>query len=118
VTICLVAARIQYARSGDVHIAYATIGDGPRDVVFVPGFVSSVDYTLEDLDVGVGAIIDRLSKFARITTFDKRGTGLSDRSVGVAGLEERMDDARTTVNASTRCGDRVESSGTCSRPAN
>jgi class 3 adenylate cyclase len=94
-----VAARIQYARSGDVHIAYASLGDGPPDVVFVPGFVSSVDYTLEDLDIGVGAVIDRVSKFARITTFDKRGTGLSDRSVGIAGLEERMDDVRSVMDA-------------------
>ncbi|MDQ1481585.1 MAG: hypothetical protein QOI44_2446, partial [Actinomycetota bacterium] len=93
------APRIQYARSGDVHIAYAAVGEGPLDVVFVPGFVSSIDQTLTDLDVGLGAIVDRVSRFARVTTFDKRGTGLSDRSVGVAGLEERMDDVRSVMDA-------------------
>jgi class 3 adenylate cyclase len=94
-----VAPRIQYARSGDVHIAYAAVGEGPLDVVFVPGFVSSIDQTLTDLDVGLGAIVDRVSRFARVTTFDKRGTGLSDRSVGIAGLEERMDDVRSVMDA-------------------
>ena len=93
------APRIQYARSGDVHIAYTTVGDGPLDVVFVPGFVSSIDTTLENLDVGLGAIVDRVSRFARVTTFDKRGTGLSDRSVGIAALEERMDDVRSVMDA-------------------
>ena len=91
--------RIQYARSGDVHIAYAAVGDGPPDVVFVPGFVSSIDLTLEGIDEGVGAIIGRVSRFARLTTFDKRGTGLSDRSVGIAGLEARMDDVRSVMDA-------------------
>jgi class 3 adenylate cyclase len=94
-----VAPRIQYARSGEVHIAYAAVGKGPLDVVFVPGFVSSIDQTLTDLDVGLGAIVDRVSRFARVTTFDKRGTGLSDRSVGIAGLEERMDDVRSVMDA-------------------
>jgi class 3 adenylate cyclase len=94
-----VVPRIQYARSGDVHIAYATVGDGPLDVVFVPGFVSSVDQTLANLDSGLGAAVGRVSRFARITTFDKRGTGLSDRTVGVAGLEERMDDVRSVMDA-------------------
>ena len=93
------APRIQYARSGDVHIAYAAVGDGPPDVVFVPGFVSSIDLTLEGIDEGVGAIIGRVSRFARLTTFDKRGTGLSDRSVGIAGLEARMDDVRSVMGA-------------------
>jgi class 3 adenylate cyclase len=94
-----VVSRIQYARSGDVHIAYATVGDGPLDVVFVPGFVSSIDMTLANMDAGLGAVVDRISRFARVTTFDKRGTGLSDRSVGVAGLEERMDDVRSVMDA-------------------
>jgi class 3 adenylate cyclase len=94
-----VPPRIQYARSGEVHIAYAAVGEGPLDVIFVPGFVSSIDQTLTDLDVGLGAIVDRISRFARVTTFDKRGTGLSDRSVGIAGLEERMDDVRSVMDA-------------------
>jgi class 3 adenylate cyclase/alpha-beta hydrolase superfamily lysophospholipase len=93
------APRIQYARSGDVHIAYATVGEGPLDVVFVPGFVSSLESTFADMDSGLGALVERLSRFARVTTFDKRGTGLSDRSVGIAGLEERMDDVRSVMDA-------------------
>ena len=93
------APKIQYARSGDVHIAYTAVGDGPLDVIFIPGFVSSIDLTLENLEAGLGAIANRISRFARVTTFDKRGTGLSDRSVGVAGLDERMDDVRSVMDA-------------------
>ena len=93
------APKIQYARSGDVHIAYTAVGDGPLDVVFIPGFVSSIDLTLENLEAGLGAVANRISRFARVTTFDKRGTGLSDRSVGVAGLDERMDDVRSVMDA-------------------
>lgn len=93
------APKIQYARSGDVHIAYTAVGDGPLDVVFVPGFVSSIDLTLANLEAGLGAVVNRISRFARVTTFDKRGTGLSDRSVGVAGLDERMDDVRSVMDA-------------------
>ena len=47
------APKIQYARSGDVHIAYTAVGDGPLDVVFVPGFVSSIDLTLANLEAGL-----------------------------------------------------------------
>lgn len=86
----------QYAKSGDVHIAYQVIGSGLRDLVMVDGFVSHLELVL-----GVPAfvhLIERLSSFSRLIRFDKRGTGMSDR-VSVATLEERMDDVRAVMDA-------------------
>lgn len=87
----------RYARSGDVSIAYQVIGDGPFDLVLVPGWISNVDFAWED--PAYGEWIDRLAAFSRVIVFDKRGTGLSDRDVGDSTLEERMDDLRAVLAA-------------------
>jgi pimeloyl-ACP methyl ester carboxylesterase len=87
----------RYAKSGDVHIAYQVVGDGPFDLIFVPGFVSNVEMAWES--PGQAHFLSRLAAFSRVILFDKRGTGLSDRDVGVAHLEERMDDVRTVMDA-------------------
>jgi class 3 adenylate cyclase/pimeloyl-ACP methyl ester carboxylesterase len=95
-----VAPKVRYARRGDVHVAYAVVGDGPIDVVFVPGFVSNLTRTLDpECYPTAAAWLERLGRFARIITFDKVGTGLSDRSVDVPGLEVRMDDLRAVMDA-------------------
>lgn len=88
---------MQYARSGDVSIAYGVVGDGPFDVVFVGGWVLSVFETAWE-----GPARDTLSalaEFSRLILFDKRGTGLSDRDAGVPDLETRMDDIRAVMDA-------------------
>jgi class 3 adenylate cyclase len=91
------AAAIRYARSGDLSIAYRVHGDGPTDLVFVPGFVTHLDVGMELPNIaGVSA---RLSSFSRCITFDKRGTGLSDRTSGLPTLAERMDDIRAVMDA-------------------
>jgi pimeloyl-ACP methyl ester carboxylesterase len=87
----------RYARSGDVNIAYQVVGDGPHDVVFVPGFVSNVELGWDN--PGTAAFYRRLASFSRLILFDKRGTGLSDRDVGIASLEARMDDIRAVLDA-------------------
>ena len=87
----------RYARSGDVRIAYQIVGDGPLDLVFVPGFVSNVDLFWETREWA--QFFTRLAAFSRLILFDKRGTGLSDRDVGIATLEERMDDVRAVMDA-------------------
>ena len=87
----------RYARSGDVSIAYQTIGAGPIDLVIVPGFVSHVELVWE-IPTAVH-MIERLASFARVIIFDKRGTGLSDPVVGAPTLEERMDDVRAVLDA-------------------
>ena len=92
-----VEAETRYARSGDVSIAYQVTGDGPFDVVFVPGFVSHVELAW---DVpGMAAYNRRLASFCRLIRFDKRGTGMSDRVSGVPTLETRMDDVRAVMDA-------------------
>ena len=87
----------RYAKSGDVHIAYQVVGEGPLDLIFVPGFVSNVEMAWEEPARAHSS--SRLAAFSRLILFDKRGTGLSDRHVGVAHLEERMDDVRAVMDA-------------------
>ena len=87
----------RYAKSGDVHIAYQVVGSGPFDLVYVPGFVSNMDLQWEMPEWA--RFYSRLAAFSRLILFDKRGTGLSDRSAGIATLEERMDDVRAVMDA-------------------
>ncbi len=87
----------RYARSGDVSIAYQVVGDGPFDLVFVPGSVSHTE-----LGWKVPALADfyrRLASFSRLIIFDKRGTGMSDRVAGAPTIETRMDDVRAVMDA-------------------
>lgn len=91
----------RYARSGDVHIAYQVIGDGPLDLVYVPGWISHVEYAWEE--PALARFYLRLASFSRLILFDKRGTGLSDRVADEAlpTLEQRMDDVRAVMDAAT-----------------
>ncbi len=89
----------QYAKSGDYQIAYQVVGNGPIDLVFVPGWVSHLELWWEIPTVA--AFLERLASFSRMIIFDKRGTGLSDRSGEVQTLELRMDDLRAVMDA---CG--------------
>jgi pimeloyl-ACP methyl ester carboxylesterase len=86
----------RYALSGDVNIAYQVMGAGPVDIIMVPGFVSHVEF-MHEL-AGYTAFLRRLSTFARVVTFDKRGQGLSDRISGAPSLEQRMDDVRAVMD--------------------
>jgi pimeloyl-ACP methyl ester carboxylesterase len=95
--VTLLRAETRYARSGDVNIAYQVTGEGPFDLVLVPGFVSHLE---SDWDEPRSAhFIERLSSFSRLIRFDKRGTGLSDRPGGFPDLETRMDDVRAVMDA-------------------
>jgi pimeloyl-ACP methyl ester carboxylesterase/class 3 adenylate cyclase/DNA-binding CsgD family transcriptional regulator len=91
------AARTRYARSGDLSIAYQVVGDGLIDLVHAPGSVSHLEYNWEE--PGYARYLRRLASFSRLILFDKRGTGLSDRSMGIASMEERMDDVRAVMDA-------------------
>jgi pimeloyl-ACP methyl ester carboxylesterase len=73
-----------YALSGELNIAYQVMGDGPVDLVLVPGLISHVEF-LHELP-GYTPALRRLSRFARVVTFDKRGQGLSDRMSGAPRL--------------------------------
>jgi class 3 adenylate cyclase len=89
--------KTRYARCGDLSIAYQVAGDGPLDLVFVPGFVSHVELFWEL--PGFGPVLRRLAQFSRLILLDKRGTGLSDRVARLPTLEERMDDLRAVMDA-------------------
>ena len=95
----MIQPKTSYACNGDVNIAYQVIGDGPRDLLFIPAFVSHLDlyWTAPETT----AFFRRLASFSRLILFDKRGTGLSDPASGVATLEERMEDVRAVLDA---CG--------------
>jgi len=86
----------RYALSGDINIAYQTMGNGPVDIILVPGLISHVEFLHEFLSYT--AFLRRLSTFARVVTFDKRGQGLSDRVSGAPALEQRMDDVRAILD--------------------
>ena len=87
----------KYARSGDVHIAYQVFGEGPMDVVTSPGWISHMEYQWEQ--PLLAHFLRRPTSYARVLLFDKRGTGLSDRTTGVPTLEECMDDIRAVMDA-------------------
>ena len=89
---------IRYVESvGGYSIAYQVIGDGPLDIVFVHGWVCSFQPAWEW--PALASFYRRLSSMGRLILFDKRGTGLSDRVLGIASLEERMDDVRAVMDA-------------------
>jgi class 3 adenylate cyclase/pimeloyl-ACP methyl ester carboxylesterase len=87
----------RYARSGDVSIAYQVFGDGPFDLVLILPWGSHVELAW-DVPV-MRALFERCASFARVINFDKRGVGLSDRSVGFPPPETRMDDIRAVMDA-------------------
>lgn len=93
----VVPSETRYARSGDVHIAYQVVGNGPLDLVFVMGWVSHVDSFWEE--PRVARFLRRLASFSRLILFDKRGTGLSDRVTALPTIEQRMDDVRAVMDA-------------------
>src|SRR5262245_22740222 len=89
----------RYARSGDLSIAYQVVGEGPFDLVYVPGWVSNIDLMWDE--PGYAAFLERLASFSRLIIFDKRGTGLSDPVPldQLPTLEQRMDDVRAVMDA-------------------
>ena len=91
--------KTKYTRSGDIHIAYQAVGEGPLDLVYVQGWVSHVELAWEEPTLA--RFLRRLASFSRLIAFDKRGTGLSDRVTNdqLPTLEERMDDLRAVMDA-------------------
>ena len=89
--------RIRYARSGDLDIAFQVVGDGPVDIVFLPPFVHHLDLAWES---PVWSMVwERLAGIGRVLLFDRRNTGLSDRTMAAPTLEDRMDDVLAVMDA-------------------
>jgi pimeloyl-ACP methyl ester carboxylesterase len=87
----------KYARSGDLHIAYQVIGDGPIDILWVPTWIWQIEHVWEEPTTA--ALLTRLSSLARFITFDRRGAGMSDPVTGAPTLEEQMDDVVAVIDA-------------------
>ena len=87
----------RYAKSGDINIAYQVLGSGPVDLVYVPGWVTHLEYGWEE--PSLARFYRKLASFSRLILFDKRGTGLSDQSTNLPTLEQRMDDVRVVMQA-------------------
>lgn len=87
----------RYAQSGEVSIAYQTFGEGELDVVITPGFVSNLEYYWDD--ARATRWLTAIGRFARVTIFDKRGTGLSDRVQELPRMETRIDDMKAVMDA-------------------
>jgi len=91
------APRTRYARNGDVHIAYQVIGDGPFDLLWIPQSFSQVEHLWES--PAVARFFERLASFSRLIVFDRRESGMSDRTGRVPTLEEQMDDVIAVLDA-------------------
>src|SRR3954447_2159636 len=94
---CLVTAETRYAKSGRIHVAYQVVGDGPIDLVFIPGLFTHVEHQWEER--GFARFLDRLASFSRLIVLDARGAGLSDRALELPPLEEQMDDVLAVLDA-------------------
>ncbi len=87
---------VRYAVTPDgVHVAYQIVGDGPIDVLAVPGFVSHLDMWW---DAPTDRLVRRLASFSRLILFDKRGMGLSDRPAHID-VEHWVADAVAVLDA-------------------
>ena len=89
--------RTRYATSGEFSIAYQVVGDGPADLVHIPGATSHLDLSWDH--PGYQRLMKRLTRFARVLIYDKRGTGLSDPISEPPSVEERIDDTRAVMDA-------------------
>ena len=89
-------SEIRYAKSGDVHVAYQTLGTGPVDLVLGFSGIAQLEVMWEE--PSLARQFGLISEFSRLILFDKRGVGLSDRNVGIATLDDRMDDIRAVLD--------------------
>ena len=89
--------RTNYTKSGEFNIASQVVGNGPVDIIYIPGWVSNIDMMWSE--PRLAAFLSRLSLFSRLILFDKRGTGLSDRTDEYSTMEERMEDIHAVMNA-------------------
>ncbi len=93
----------RYTRSGEVSIAYQVAGDGPLDLLFLPGWISQIEQLWEA--PGNRRFLERLLSFGRLIMFDSRGTGLSDHGLDGYSLDQDVADALAVLDAagSERC---------------
>ncbi|MFL5846005.1 MAG: adenylate/guanylate cyclase domain-containing protein [Solirubrobacteraceae bacterium] len=88
---------VQYARNGEVTLAFRTVGEGEVDLVFVPGILSHIEVVLEE--PGMARFFNRMGEFARVIIFDRRGTGMSDQLPEDFTLEQDAEDIAAILDA-------------------
>jgi pimeloyl-ACP methyl ester carboxylesterase len=93
----MIAPKVQYAKSGEVHIAFQLFGTGDLNLVLVPGWTSNLDLWWDNPHAA--AWLRRMGEYAKIVIFDKRGTGLSDPTGNAPAMDHRMDDIRAVMDA-------------------
>jgi class 3 adenylate cyclase len=91
-----VGPETNYAKSGDIHIAYQTLGVAKRDLVYLAGIFSHVELQWENPHYE--RFLTRLASFARLIMLDMRGVGLSDRADHLPLLEDQMDDLTSVLD--------------------
>jgi class 3 adenylate cyclase len=92
-----VTSETRYAKSGDVHIAYQVVGNGPVDLVFIPGLFTHVEHQWDE--PSFARFLDRLASFSRLIVFDARGAGLSDQATELPPMDQQMDDVLAVLDA-------------------
>jgi class 3 adenylate cyclase len=92
-----VTPETRYARAGDVHIAYQTVGDGPIDLVYIPPQLQQVEHLWAE--PRVAGFFERIARFSRLILLDRRGTGLSDPISSTTTLEDQMEDVTAVLDA-------------------
>ena len=91
------APETRYAKSGDVHIAYQVVGNGPMDLVLIPGLFTHVEHQWDE--PSFARFLNRLASFSRLIVFDARGAGLSDQAPELPPMEEQIDDLMAVLDA-------------------
>lgn len=89
--------KTQYAKSGDLTVAYQIVGEGPIDLVFTFGWASHLDF--QWTEPTLTRFLRNFAEFARVIVFDKRGVGLSDPVSHTPTIEERMEDISAVMDA-------------------
>jgi len=92
-----VQPQTRYAKSGDVHIAYQVVGDGPLDLVYAPPWIGNMELFWEE--PSYARFLKRLASFSRLILFDKRGTGSSDRAAEIPIIEQQIDDLTSVMDS-------------------
>ena len=87
----------RYAQHGEATLAWTTVGDGPTDLLFLPGIISHVEHVWDD--PGMAGFLERLCSFARVILMDRRGSGLSDPLDGTLALEDEVGDVLAVLDA-------------------
>jgi class 3 adenylate cyclase/alpha-beta hydrolase superfamily lysophospholipase len=92
-----VPTETRYAQQGETTLAWTAVGDGPTDLLFLPGIISHIEHVWDD--PGMAGFLERLSSFARVILMDRRGSGLSDPLDGALELEDEVDDVIAVLDA-------------------